>query len=85
MPRPLSHGQPRDHPGTRIVVVRASHDLLARRLRDRRRESAQALAEREARNLLWPELRGDLEVVNQGRIEDAVRTLTDGVLRWLAG
>ncbi len=70
-------------PARRVVLVTAGATHLAARLQAREREDAGAIARRLARNDTLAPLSADLEIANEGPLEQAGRRLT-GYLQALA-
>lgn len=68
-------------PDVRVVHVTADAEALARRLRQRGRDSAEAVAQRLERNADFNGTKADCVIVNNGALADAGRQLAD----YLAG
>jgi ribose 1,5-bisphosphokinase len=65
----------------RRVSISAPPDILAMRLRERGRESPQALAERRRRNSMLSGFASDLHIVNDGELAEAGGRLQDWLER----
>jgi ribose 1,5-bisphosphokinase len=68
----------------RVVRIVAGTGQLAARLAQRGREAPQEVARRLARNALFPNLRADHTIVNQGELAHAGRQLADYLLAGVA-
>lgn len=64
-------------PDVRVVHVTADAEALARRLRQRGRDSAEAVAQRLERNADFDGTKADCVIVNNGELADAGRQLAD--------
>lgn len=67
------------YPGASIVEITACENTLRQRLLARGREDAAAVEKRLARNRGLSACPADLQIANEGRLEDAARTL----LEWM--
>lgn len=81
----------REHAGSlnaaeqvRVVQIMADARQLAARMTQRGRDAPQEVARRLARNALFPDLRADCTIVNQGELADAGRQLADYLVAGVA-
>ncbi len=74
------HGLPAS-PDTQVVHITADPDALAARLRQRGRDSTEAVARRLERNADFDDMRADCVIVNNGELADAGRQLVDYLVK----